>query len=203
MKGILAMPIGSRFMTANRTMLCLMRLVEALRQKFGSVQLSVNEISIFEYARNNLMENCDWMLMADSDMVFSVEDGVNIVTECLEKKLDVVSALYFKGFSPYDPCIYEPKVLEVYHKYPKNSLFEIAYCGFGFVAINGNTIKRLPPKPFTPLERQKGILLEPDLSFCHRVRELGMKVWCDSRIKVGHLRMFDINENNVSAIRNL
>lgn len=195
MKGIIAMPLGGRYVMPHKTAQCLVNLVHQMKRVFGEeTEITYSEISVFEHARNKLIQGCDWLLMIDSDMTFTAEDGVDLVQTLIEKKLDMVSGLYFMGYDPYYPCIYDTKAKDVYTNYPKDSLFEIAYCGLGFCAISGKTIAALPSNPFWMMEKQ-GQWLEPDLSFCTRVRDKGLKIWCDSKIQLGHLRMYEITKD--------
>jgi hypothetical protein len=40
-----------------------------------------------------------------------------------------------------------------------------------------------------------------DLSFCWRVKQLGIPMYCDSRVKVGHVGMGTISEETYFATR--
>ena len=43
--------------------------------------------------------------------------------------------------------------------------------------------------PFTPL-----IGVSEDLTFCLRARDAGYKLWCDGRIRCGHIGTIEYNE---------
>jgi len=45
----------------------------------------------------------------------------------------------------------------------------------------------MSPKPFSPFTEGK-ITHGDDVSFCHRARLKGFKIWCDSDIRVGHIK---------------
>ena len=108
-----------------------------------------------------------------------------------------VSGLYFMRRLPTKPLIlkeldwYEDEVLgaqefaEVYEDYPRDSVFEIAGCGFGCCVMSVEMVKHMTVayrmNPFTPMPR-----LSEDYSFCLRARKLGYKLWCDSRIRPLH-----------------
>ena len=44
--------------------------------------------------------------------------------------------------------------------------------------------------PFSPI-----LGFGEDMSFCYRVSMLGMKMWCDSSIKLGHIGFTEITED--------
>lgn len=147
------------------------------------------------------------LIMIDSDIVFTPEDVAKIESH-LDNGLDAVTGIYPVGQPPYPPCIFERVVNKVqnpeeyrgsiimsdYHiqgdyklTTPKEGLNEIGACGGGFLGINKNIINKLPKDPFDNI-REGEIFHGEDISFCHRLRELGFKLWADSEIKLGHIR---------------
>ena len=91
------------------------------------------------------------------------------------------------------------KKWEEYPDYPKDSVFEVAGCGFGCV-ITKTTVfldLLLNGKALFAPERGFG----EDISFCIRARELGHKIWCDSSIKCGHIGQLTIDESVYEAQR--
>ena len=66
-----------------------------------------------------------------------------------------------------------------------DGLFEIAGSGFGCVMTSVSLLKRMVEKygaPFTPM-----MGLGEDLAFCWRVKQNGGKMYCDGRIRCGHI----------------
>jgi hypothetical protein len=110
----------------------------------------------------------------------------------------MVCGLYFKRELPVTPVIYraidaEKGRAEVYADYPRDSLFEIAGCGFGAVMMTTELLRRADAEfktgPFTPL-----LKLSEDLSFCARAATAGARIGCDSRVKVGHVGQMTYGE---------
>ena len=141
-------------------------------------------------AREALEEGCDRVLWLDSDMSFA-DDLMIRLGEDLDAGWDMVCGIYFKRRLPVTPVIYRSieattGKCEVYADYPRDSLFEIAGCGFGAVMMTTELLTRADAEfktgPFTPL-----LKLSEDLSFCARAKSAGAKIGCDSRVKVGHV----------------
>lgn len=157
--------------------------------------------SLIYDTRNMLIEKAinekfDRVLWLDSDMVFEPEI-LRILNADLEQ-FDIVSGLYFKRVKPITPVVYKrceierlednklKPVSEPYNEYPQNCIFEIAACGFGCVAMNVSALESI-------VEAYGKMLFSPvtgfgeDMSFCMRARSAGVKLWCDPRIKLGHI----------------
>jgi len=136
----------------------------------------------------------DYILMIDSDMTF---DSMSLLS-LLEDDKDIVGGLYFKRRPPFDPVIYEkiqPRMAmgrQVMQeacadiKYDiEDDLFEVEGMGFGFILIRTQVLKDVFDDNiscFTPMEG-----LGEDLAFCFRAMKKGYKIWCDPKIKLGHV----------------
>lgn len=143
-----------------------------------------------------LMNNYDRVLWIDSDMVFEA-DTLEKLSEDMDNGLDFVSALCFKRKTPTGPCVYsdirygqdDDGILhaeaDTMRDYPENALFECAGAGFGLVLVSTEMLGRIWEKhgpPFDPMPQ-----MGEDLAFCWRAKQEGYKMYCDSRIKVGHV----------------
>lgn len=177
-------------------------------KRIGPTKHSFLSNSLVYDARNALAKEAidtgaDRILFIDSDMYFQ-PDMMERMAQDLDKGADMVSGICVTRRFPTQPCIYKTVDIfdgdilkgktEVYTDYPKDSLFPIAGCGFGAVMMNTNVLKavyEMYSEPFNPIP---GILGE-DLSFCYRARDCGFKLFCDSRIKVGHVGTFIYTES--------
>ena len=77
-------------------------------------------------------------------------------------------------------------------KYP-DGVFEIGASGFGCVMTSVLMLKKLVERygsPFTPM-----MGLGEDLAFCWRAKQNGYRLFCDSRIKCGHIGTMEYNED--------
>lgn len=151
-------------------------------------------VSSLVYDSRNLLADMavkrgyDRVLWLDSDMTFD-KDLLQRLHARLDEGYDMVCCVYPTRKPPIKPCIYsfvEPGIpSEQIEDYPKDSVFEVAGCGFGAVMMNVSVIKKVIDnfrRPFSPI-----LGLGEDLSFCYRVTKLGMKIYCDSTIQVGHV----------------
>lgn len=179
-------------------------------EKVGSVQFGLSCSSLIYDARNNLakqavIEGYDRILWLDSDMDFT-PDLLKRLSADMDEGRELVSGLYFKRKAPVKPVIYKelgyyksdvdesvtPTAI-CYEDYPRDSVFPIAGCGFGAVLVSVDLVKRVTDKfglPFSPI-----MGFGEDLSFCARVTQLGGQMFCDSRVKLGHVGLGTITED--------
>lgn len=181
----------------------------------GDVAFGITASSLIYDARNTLAkqaidEQCDRVLFIDSDMEFG-PDAMQRLAADMDTGLDYVSGIFFTRKAPVRPCIYEklgyfersekeiaPIALN-YNEYPKDQLFEIAASGLAFTMISVDALKEVQAKfglPFSPMPG-----FGEDLSFCGRMQQLGRKMYCDSRVKIGHLGLGAITESVYMAGR--
>lgn len=175
--------------------------------KVGQCAVAFNACSLIYDSRNKLAakamkDEFDYVLWLDSDMVFSPD----ILEKLIADDKDMVSGLYFRRTSPYTPVIFKDSELKDgrlvwsdYTDYPKGELFKVAGAGFGCVLMKTDMIFDMIGKYgdwFTPLYSSG-----EDLSFCYRARELGYEIWCDSRIKCGHMSHQMITEDFYEAFK--
>lgn len=148
-------------------------------------------------AREAIESGADRVLWLDSDMVFG-DDLMLRLGEDLDAGWDMVCGLYFKRELPVTPVIYKSistggasneSRAESYSEYPKDKVFPIAGCGFGAVMMTTELLRRVGERPFTPVNR-----LSEDLSFCWLAKNIGARIACDSRIKVGHVGVIAYGE---------
>ena len=181
-----------------------------------STHFSISCSSLVYDARNTLakqavIEGFDRVLWLDSDMDFS-PDLLKRLSADMDEGREMVSGLYFKRKAPVKPVIYKElgfwrdkekdevtPIAIPYEDYPKDDIFTIAGCGFGGCLVSVDLIKRVGDKfglPFSPL-----MGFGEDLSFCSRVSQLGVEMFCDSRVKMGHVGLGTITEETYFQTR--
>lgn len=180
----------------------------------GDTQISFKVSSLVYDARNQLAaeavsQGYDRILFLDSDMVFSPDLLIKLSKD-LDEGRDYVCGLFFKRKPPFTPVFYKEleynceglkldMKLEPYLDYPKDGIFEIAGSGFGAVLMTTGLINKVGDKyghPFAPM-----MGFGEDLSFCWRVKQLGIHMYCDSRIKLGHVGLGTITEETYLSTR--
>lgn len=155
-------------------------------------------------AQNAVKEGFDRVMWFDSDMTFKPDTLIRLSAD-MDSGKDFVSGLYFKRSIPVNPVICETLERRVspdgsvmasatsFVDYPKGQIFEIAGAGFGCVMTSVDLLRALVDKygaPFTPM-----MGLGEDFSFCLRATCIGAKMYCDSRIKCGHLGQIEFDES--------
>lgn len=177
-------------------------------QRVGESYCQVVKSSLIYDARNNLAKqavdnNFDRILWLDSDIIFDPDLMVKLADH-LDHGLEYVSGLYFKRQYPTEPVCFKTIVQEqdgkelitksmIYSDYPKNQLFECDATGFGAVMMNVDLIKRVKDKFGLPFSPHLG--LGEDMSFCWRAKQVGVKLYCDSRIKLKHIGSIAYSES--------
>lgn len=153
----------------------------------------------------------DRIMWLDSDMdvpTFTMD----MLHEDIDAGCEIVSGLYFKRKPPFTPVVYKTCRLkedengakipsaDCYTDYPKDQLFECEAFGFGCVMMTVDAAKRINSElgvmPFMPTGG-----FGEDMSFCMRARHIGIKLWCDSRLKCGHVgyKTFDETDFEVNT----
>lgn len=208
MKTFIALPcmdfVNTEFLASILKLKCL-----------GEVTFSITQCTLIYDARNTLAQKAiaqghDRILWLDTDMTFDTDIFEKLNAD-IDSGLDFVSGLYFGRKDPIRMTIFkeieykrlegsDDKVLPVavpYEDYPRDSLFEIAGAGMGCCMVKTELVNRVAQKyglPFSPL-----IGFGEDISFCKRATELGAKLYCDSRIKCGHVRHSIVTEETWDA----
>lgn len=174
-------------------------------EKAGISSVCMQPDSLVYDARNLIAltainEPADRVMWFDSDMVFMpdtfhrLEHDMDSIPGC-----EMVSGLYVKRRMPTVPVIYdelaEPEVdentgkitrhIHEYINYPRNQVFPVKACGFGCVLTTVKLLRHVFDvygQAFLPLP-----WAGEDLSFCHRVNQLGYTIYCDSNVSCGHI----------------
>ena len=173
-------------------------------EKIGDVRTAIESGSLIYDSRNLLLETAihgefDRILWFDSDMEFQPDTMQRLCNDIDDSGCDIVSGLYIKRKPPFDPVIFSECCLrqegewkmpshKCYKDYPRDQLFEVEAFGFGCVMMTMDAVKKITDafgtRLFMPLPG-----FGEDLSFCMRARNVGIKLWCDSRIVLGHIGM--------------
>lgn len=169
--------------------------------RFGTVKGTLLHDTRNSFAGEAIRDGYDRVLWVDDDMRFS-PDLMERMAEDMDGGREYVAGLAFKRVYPTSPVIYSaftdiPEAPGLYRPepmldYPHDSVFEIAASGFGCVMTSTALLKRVWDKYGPPFAYHAN--LGEDLSFCWRVKQMGIPMYCDSRIKVGHMGMVVFDE---------
>jgi hypothetical protein len=161
----------------------------------------------------------EWVFFMDTDMTFPQDTLARMLASRDEieesgEQCDVLTGLYFKKWPPFEPLAFyiddrNEFVSKVeYGEQP----CEIDACGGGCLLIKREVIHRivfeLRVAPFgwmgalhnRPevwwMERMAKEFTTEDFPFNLRCRELGFKTWLDPRIKLGHIVLGEVTEQD-------
>lgn len=161
-----------------------------------SAQIHLNRNIIF---RNAYEGKADWLLYIDTDMVWLPID----ITTLVEFDKELCVGLCTTRKIPIRFCVYENNghgEARPFKQIP-DIPFRCFAAGTGFMLIKGSLVKRMWDNrfkdgyPFDPiphgLSRSKtnvdSAYMGTDISFCQRVRKLGIDIWCHPDVKIGHV----------------
>ena len=167
--------------------------------------------SLIYDSRNRLLQTAknvgaDRIFWLDSDMRIPT-DALQMLSKDMDEGCDIVSGLYMQRKGRHEPVIFSECTCQKldngqllplatkYYDYPKDSLFEVEAFGFGCVLMSmeaaNKVVGELGLMPFMPTAG-----FGEDLSFCMRARHAGIRLWCDSRVKCGHIGYQEFTEED-------
>ncbi len=161
----------------------------------------------------------DWLLFLDTDNTFPADiagrmlDSQREIAEA-HGACDILTGLYCKKWPPFLPLAYHATDTDPFAhmlEYPEEP-FEVSGSGAGCLLIQKAVLERivmeLRVQPFGWLgvlhnrqhpqwmERFSRDFTTEDFPFNLRCAELGYKTWCDPRIKLGHVTLCEITEED-------
>lgn len=205
MKILIAIPAQDLMHTGFVQSLLALKIPEGAQIRYGMILNSLVYDARNALAAQAVKEDTDFILWLDSDMTFSP----SLLVDLLADDKDIVSGLCFRRRPPFSPTLYktlradrerpERNAHEKYDDYPKDTLFEVEGCGMAAVLMKTDVLRKITLHEFVPGKANMPPFAPilgygEDLSFCVRAREAGCSIWCDSRVKVGHLGVVVIDE---------
>jgi hypothetical protein len=144
-------------------------------------------------AEEFLKSECEYLMFIDSDMTFHPK-SIEFLTR---HKKDFVTAKAFKRVKPYQPCFYT-KVeyndgvpnLETPLQYGEG-LLRIEGAGLACALIHRSVFERLEKPFFFPYPN-----VGEDLTFCLKMKEKEIEMFCDTTLQFGHLGHVEIFEKD-------
>lgn len=197
LKGVIAIPTSERNNFNWKFIESLLR----LKTRSGAAVTHSN-VGVLDIARNELMlralkMECDYVCMMDSDMTVPVDAIEKLLKTMEEFDAHIGTGLYFMGSSPHVPVAYD----YVNGKYENIKEWDkprlIDGCGMGLCVIKSELFGI---RYAFVVHNNK--LLGEDITFCHRARLKGYKIVLDPTVKLGHLRMIEVNEEYIKNNEN-
>ena len=143
-----------------------------------------------EFLRDAPQNGWQWILYIDSDMVPHPATAARL----LSHNVDVVGAYYF---SRREPLVAEFNRVGMPPADPgKNGLWRVMWVGAGCLLVRRNVIEKLP-EPWWPHAPNPGE--GEDLAFCAKVRSLGIPIYVDLSLQIGHMAARPITKRDADA----
>lgn len=151
--------------------------------------------------RNDLVEralyaNCTHLIMMDTDMTYHQQT----LSKLLGHNLDVVGALCYRRYPPFDPLMYRGTINEYFTitDWLPGDLVEVDATGTGCLMFKTDVFRKMPAPWFhfrkNP-DEQKGGKVGEDIGFCYDLRQAGYKIYVDTTIPAGHLTTLVVNDH--------
>ena len=167
---------------------CLLNLIIKLKAENVDFDVHIESGTLVYLAREKIAakavnEGYSRVLWLDADMIFTPE-----LLEDLEfSGKEFVTGIAHSRRKGYDSCVFEDidlSHLRRFETYPANT-FKVAGCGFACVLMSSDILKRVFLKYntcFTPLPGYG-----EDLAFCKRCGEIGIDIYCEPAVHLGHI----------------
>ena len=151
-------------------------------------------------ARNKLVERskADYIFFMDSDSVVTPSDLKQLVAD----DKDIVSGVYFLRGMPYHPVIYESHFNGGY-KFLRDvgtGLERIDGCGMGCCLIKRRVFEKIR-KPWFEFNHLGNGSTE-DFDFAKKAEREGFKIFCDWRVKIGHVGTYIYTVSDWNRVKN-
>ena len=141
-------------------------------------------------ARFAVENDYDYILFADSDMVFCADD----LKKLLAHQVGICSGLYVTRDGRNENVVYKKIITRRRFPYRQPKLIAdnettgfapVLACGFGFCLIKVSVIKCMLKYYKSLFEPKWGV--GEDIAFCIRARRCGFKTFIDRDVKLGHV----------------
>ena len=166
----------------------LLNLQKMLNERGVDYEIKIQSGTLVYLAREELTsyaigEGFSHVLWLDSDMVFE-ED---IIDDLYDTGKDFVCGIFHARRPGHQSCIFKnltPPDRYHWDEYPTDT-FKIKGCGMAATMVSTEIMKAVRTQfgsCFNPDFR-----LGEDLAFCKRVDMMGLEMWCEPTVRVGHI----------------
>jgi hypothetical protein len=160
-----------------------------LQAYYGPIDEMRNEL-----VKQALSSGCSHLIMMDTDMTYHPKT----ITRLLSHKMDVVGALCYRRYPPFDPLMMRGSInhYQTITKWKLGDLVEVDATGTGCLLFDMDVFKRMRPPWFkfreNPDESIGGVVGE-DIGFCSDLRNAGYRIFVDTSVPAGHLTTLEVN----------
>jgi hypothetical protein len=198
----------------------------------GGGRLAIQAGSNLSAPRNSLVRRfleygkAEWMWMVDSDMTFQPDTVERLLEHADPEKAPIVGGLCF-GFDDkanIQPTLFgllgdesSPQVIR-YHEWPPDAMFQVAATGAACLLIHKSVFERIrdaeiPSRrgrrgfndayPWFQEVEHDGTPVSEDITFCWRAGLLGIPVYVNTGVQLGHIKHRELTVDAYLAQRGL
>lgn len=165
---------------------CVLSLVKLASSGRLPLHFVFNQSLYIDYNRNQLVDQAiangsTHLMFIDSDIQFPV-DGVE---RLLAHNVDIVGGYYNTRRGNNPVRVVQDGQLVPADPIPSET-FQCHVLPTGFMLIRLECLKSLQ-KPYFAVITHSGGTLGEDVTFCKRVTDAGLNLWCDPTIQLGHV----------------
>ncbi len=170
-------------------------------------------VLVRKFLTDERYKHAEWLLMLDTDITFDKE----MVTELLSNvrtpegkiRRPVVGGLYFGGghgsvfplmFDIVDPKANDGNPIKYITDWIPGETIEVDATGAGCLLMHRETLEamaNLYPEPHIWFAESvhNGREFGEDWTFCVRVRQMGLPIYVNTAVEIGHMKAVELNEN--------
>lgn len=144
-------------------------------------------------AEEFIKSQCEYLMFIDSDMTFHPQT----IEFLARHEKPFVTAKAFKRTAPHQPCFYtkvEIKKDKPYLESPVEygeGLLPIEGSGLACALIHKSVFEKIKKPYFFPLPN-----IGEDLTFCLKLKEKKIEMYCDTTLQCGHMASMEIMETD-------
>ena len=166
----------------------LLKLTKLLNERGVDYEVKIKSGTLVYLAREALTSYAlgygfTHVLWLDSDMVFEEE----VLDDLYDTGKDFVCGIFHARRPGHQSCIFRsvtPPDRYKWDEYPTDT-FRIKGCGMACTLVTTDILLKVYQtygNCFTPYDQ-----LGEDLAFCKKADELGIEIWCEPTVRVGHI----------------
>lgn len=177
------------------TMLCLLQALPYTNQELGcEFVFNFHKGTYLHELRNNIVKdarenNADYLMFIDTDLTFD-HDGI---VKLVKSDKDIIGGMYNMKSLPLVTTIKiadeNGKRLDIKQFEVPKDVFKCHAIPTGFMLIKMSSIKDME-FPFGFDRDEEKQLVGEDIKFCIDAQALGLDIWCDPTIKIGHIGQY-------------
>jgi hypothetical protein len=147
----------------------------------------------------NFRNNITHLLMMDTDQIYNSH---NMIPKMHQLNKQIVGTVVHRRYPPYDPIGLRGTLGE-YKSVPEEELYsgeviKLDAIGTGCMMIQTPLLRRMEKKYKTDEKQYEWFEFGPervgeDYYFCHKVRQMGIDIYCDTSIKIDHVTEMPVN----------